>query len=95
MNSNNNSNDLQLLNTLHARMLSTIFAKTISEEEMMAFIRAKEALEKQIPNYVSIDKFRNDYDWECNKCNLKFCHVRYTEPKPNYCPYCGQRLKWD
>lgn len=57
--------------------------------------KAIEALEKQIPMTISMSEYRNDYDWTCNKCNETFYYVRYSANKPNYCPKCGQAIKWN
>lgn len=56
---------------------------------------AIKALEKQIPKEVSTMKYRNDYNWTCNSCNTTFEYIRYTADKPNYCPNCGQAIKWE
>lgn len=56
---------------------------------------AIEALEKQIPKEVSTNKYRNDFDWTCNVCDTTFQYIRYTSDKPNYCPNCGQAIKWE
>ena len=54
-----------------------------------------QALKKQIPIKVLTMKYRNDYDWTCNNCDITFKYVRYTADEPNYCPNCGQALKWE
>lgn len=55
---------------------------------------AIKALKKQVPMKVSVSKYRNDYDWFCNKCNTTYQYNRYTKTKPLYCEFCGQKLDW-
>lgn len=70
------------------------FQRYDADECSQALQMAIEALEKQIPKEVSIMKYRNDYDWTCNNCDTTFEYIRYTADKPNYCPNCGQAIKW-
>lgn len=60
----------------------------------IVFNVAKECIEKQIPMKVSQSKYRNDYDWFCNKCDAGYQYIRYTKTKPLYCAFCGQKLDW-
>lgn len=56
----------------------------------IAFEKAIEALEKQIPKKpiaIETDFYGNSY--ECPVCGLDMGHYEF-----NYCDNCGQRLKW-
>ena len=58
-----------------------------------AIKQAIKALEKQIPKKAKIiDVCITVNDWECPICGARMVQ---DEPYDNYCPNCGQRLKWD
>ena len=58
---------------------------------MLAIDMAIEALEKQIPKEVVIQKI--DEGIELRYCPR--CHVRFIRTGMNYCGDCGQALDWD
>lgn len=64
-----------------------------SNQDMLAFDKAIEALEKQIPQQPIDD----DWEWyKCPKCKHDFEDVFKTDVcKPHYCSNCGQAISWE
>lgn len=77
--------DIDRLTSMHHKILDTTFAEVVTEKEMIAFLRARDALQKQIPKK-PIDIFGTFY--ECPECECDILRV------DGYCHNCGQKLDW-
>ena len=56
-----------------------------------AFIKAIEALEKQIPMPVRVTTSTK----RCGRCNRQLSGIGNIHPERSYCPGCGQAIKWE
>lgn len=82
---------IEAMDKLHAKIISSNLAEKITEQEMMAFCDAKNALEKQMPKS-PIEQFKLlglDKGGKCPSCRKHINNTRYWM----YCE-CGQRLNW-
>ena len=81
------------------KIIGEITLNRVSWEELEAMNIALKALEKQIPKephydgdgYAPDGSFVWD-EWLCPRCNSRF-EVDYD--KYDYCPNCGQAIKWE
>lgn len=58
---------------------------------------SEEALEKQIPKKWQYEMVNDDDTYVCPCCK-EYWYMEYGNPTTNeynYCPNCGQALKWD
>lgn len=92
--------DIDRLEALHHKILYSKIAEIVTEQEMIAFIRAKYALQKQIARH-PIDKTKPDngyasYRETCRTVVCPNCGGRLKlKSKGRYCDKCGQKLNWE
>jgi hypothetical protein len=91
--------DIARMSLLHRKILGNKIAEIVTEQEMIAFLRAKYALQKQIARH-PIDKTKPDngyakYRETCHTIVCPNCNGRLKlKSKGQYCDKCGQKLKW-
>ena len=91
--------DIARLVSLHHKILDNKIAEIVTEQEMIAFIRAKYALRKQIARH-PVDKTKPDngyasYRETCRTIVCPNCGGRLKlKSKGRYCDKCGQKLNW-
>ena len=83
--------DIDRLTSMHHKILDTKFAEIVTEQEMIAFLRAKDAVRKQIRKPVK-NPYGTSYIWKAGYCPVCDCGV--TE-RWDYCQCCGQKLDWE
>ena len=91
--------DLDRLKSLHHKILYSKIAEIVTEQEMIAFLRAKDTLKKQIQRN-PVDKTKPDSGYGnyyenarvivCPNCNGRL----KLKSKGKYCDKCGQKLSW-
>ena len=85
----------EAMNKLHAKIVSSNLVEKITEQEMIAFCKAKDALEKQTPKKPDYegDGYADGqliYDtWICPCCEK---HYEVDYDNYDYCPNCGQAI---
>lgn len=92
--------DIDRLTSMHHKILDTKFAEIVTEQEMIAFLRAKYALKKQLSER-TVDKTKPDNGYGnyykngrvivCPNCNGRL----KLKSKGKYCDKCGQKLNWE
>lgn len=82
--------DFDRLTSMHHKILDTKFAEIVTEQEMIAFLRAKDAVRKQIRKPVK-NQYGTNYVLKAGYCPVCGCGV--TE-RWDYCQCCGQKLNW-
>lgn len=92
--------DIDRLTSMHHKILDTKFAEIVTEQEMIAFLRAKDALWKQIARH-PVDKTKPDNGYSnyykngriivCPNCGGRL----KLKSKGKYCDKCGQKLGWE
>lgn len=82
--------DLDRLTSMHHKILDTKFAEIVTEQEMIAFLRAKDAVRKQIRKPVK-NPYGTSYIWKAGYCPVCGCGVT---ARWDYCQCCGQKLNW-
>ena len=91
--------DIARLSLFHRKILDNKIAEMITEQEMIAFLRAKYALQKQIAK-CPVDKTKPDngyanYRETCRTIVCPNCGGRLKlKSKGKYCDKCGQKLNW-
>lgn len=83
--------DIDRLTSMHHKILDTKFAEIVTEQEMIAFLRAKDAVRKQIRKPVK-NPYGTSYIWKAGYCPVCGCGVT---ARWDYCQCCGQRLNWE
>lgn len=83
--------DLDRLTSMHHKILDTKFAEIVTEQEMIAFLRAKDAVRKQIRKPVK-NPYGTSYIWKAGYCPVCGCGVT---ARWDYCQCCGQKLEWE
>lgn len=83
--------DLDRLTSMHHKILDTKFAEIVTEQEMIAFLRAKDAVSKQIRKPVK-NLYGTSYIWKAGYCPVCGCGVT---ARWDYCQCCGQKLEWE
>lgn len=83
--------DLDRLTSMHHKILDTKFAEIVTEQEMIAFLRAKDAVRKQIRKLVK-NPYETSYIWKAGYCPVCGCGVT---ARWDYCQCCGQKLNWE
>lgn len=83
--------DLDRLTSMHHKILDTKFAEIVTEQEMIAFLRAKDAVRKQIRKPVK-NPYGISYIWKAGYCPVCGCGVT---ARWDYCQCCGQKLEWE
>ncbi len=64
--------DLDRLTSMHHKILDTKFAEIVTEQEMIAFLRAKDAVRKQIRKPVK-NPYGTSYIWKAGYCPVCGC----------------------
>ena len=92
--------DIGRLEALHHKILYSKLAESVTEQEMIALLRAKDALKKQLPER-PVDKTKPDSGYGnyyknarvivCPNCNGRL----KLKSKGKYCDKCGQKLSWE
>ena len=92
--------DIGRLEALHHKILYSKLAESVTEQEMIALLRAKDALKKQLSE-CPVDKTKPDSGYGnyyetarvsvCPNCNGRLT----LNSKGKYCAKCGQRLDWE
>lgn len=83
--------DLDRLKSLHHKILYSKLAEIVTEQEMIAFLRAKDAVRKQIRKPVK-NPYGTSYIWKAGYCPVCGCGVT---ARWDYCQCCGQKLEWE
>lgn len=83
--------DIGRLEALHHKILYSKLAESVTEQEMIAFLRAKDAVRKQIRKPVK-NPYGTSYIWKAGYCPVCGCGVT---ARWDYCQCCGQKLKWE
>ena len=92
---------IKKVNELHSKIIRSPFAKNVTEIEMLAFIKCKKALEKQIPKkLISKHKSVNveeqlfygeeTFFGDCPHCGALNCSLWNDKN----CGHCGQAIDW-
>lgn len=87
---NNNEESLQLIDSLHNKILKSEFKNNVHHDEMIAFLTAREALEKRIISK-QLEHKCDEESVFCPDCKRKF---NLSGEHFKYCPQCGRALKW-
>lgn len=92
--------DIGRLEALHHKILYSKLAESVTEQEMIALLRAKDALKKQLSE-CPVDKTKPDSGYGnyyknarvivCPNCNGRL----KLKSKGKYCDKCGQKLSWE
>lgn len=82
--------DIGRLEALHHKILYSKLAEIVTEQEMIAFLRAKDAVRKQIRKPVK-NPYGTSYIWKAGYCPVCGCGVT---ARWDYCQCCGQKLNW-
>lgn len=92
--------DIDRLKSLHHKILYSKIAEIVTEQEMIALLRAKDALKKQLSER-PFDKTKPDSGYGnyyenarvivCPNCNGRL----KLKSKGKYCDKCGQKLNWE
>lgn len=83
--------DIDRLKSLHHKILYSKLAESVTEQEMIALLRAKDAVRKQIRKPVK-NPYGTSYIWKAGYCPVCDCGVT---ARWDYCQCCGQRLDWE
>lgn len=81
--------DLDRLTSMHHKIIDTKFAEIVTEQEMIALLRAKDAVRKQIRKPVK-NLYGTSYIWKAGYCPVCGCGVT---ARWDYCQCCGQKLE--
>ena len=83
--------DIGRLEALHHKILYSKLAESVTEQEMIALLRAKDAVRKQIRKPVK-NPYGISYIWKAGYCPVCGCGVT---ARWDYCQCCGQKLEWE
>lgn len=90
---------IEAMDKLHAKIISSNLAEKITEQEMMAFCDAKNALEKQIakkPIPIDYEKYVDVIENAHFLRGACWCpNCKHVVKSGSYCNDCGQKLNWD